>query len=58
VAEARVASVESRHVIVNPFISAGLTKSSASVGGDMRFGGKMHIRFGGKMHIRFGGKMH
>jgi hypothetical protein len=30
----------------------------SAVGGDMRFGGKMHIRFGGKMHIRFGGKMH
>jgi hypothetical protein len=33
-------------------------KDLKTFGGDMRFGGKMHIKFGGKMHIKFGGKMH
>ena len=37
-----------RHVVAKPL----------AFGGDMRFGGKMHIKFGGKMHIHFGGKMH
>ena len=60
VSEARVASVESAHLIVNHKLSAGGcgTFSDLTSEENMRFGGKMHIKFGGKMHIRFGGKMH
>ncbi len=58
IGEANLASVESRHKIVNHFLSAGGGETLRPREGIMRFGGKMHIRFGGKMHIRFGGKMH
>jgi hypothetical protein len=53
-----LASVESRHSIVNHIVSARGGETLSPWEATMRFGGKMHIKFGGKMHIRFGGKMH
>ena len=58
VGEASLASVESRHSIVNHILSACGGETLSFLEGTMRFGGKMHIKFGGKMHIRCGGKMH
>ena len=59
VGEASLASVESRHSIVNHIVSA-CGGETLSLGGKVMisFAGKMHIRTAGKMHISFAGKMH
>ena len=59
VCEARLASVESRHAIVNHKLSACGGGTFSPLEGTMKAqAGKMHITFAGKMHISFAGKMH
>ena len=56
--EARPASIESEHAIVNHMASACGGANFSNLEGIMRFSGKMHISQSGKMHISFSGKMH
>jgi hypothetical protein len=59
VCEARLASVESDHAIVNHKLSACGGRTFRPLEDRMKAqAGKMHITFAGKMHISFAGKMH
>ena len=59
VCEARLASVESAHLIVNHKLSAcGCGTFSPLEDSVKAQAGKMHISFAGKMHISLAGKMH